>query len=62
MNEYQLERRYKILEDICGEKRNNYSINLREIFISIRNIKSGEGIYTDSLRKAKSWIIKDKEQ
>ena len=61
MTENQLERRYRILEAQTRDKRNNYSIHLDNSFISIRNNKTKEGIYTDSLRVAKRWIRKDME-
>lgn len=59
MTEGQLERRYRILENLFADKRNNYSIRLDGSFISIRNILTLEGIYTDSLQYAKRWIVKD---
>ena len=61
MTERQLERRYKILEDLTGDKRNDYSIKLEGSFITIRSIKTDDGIYTDSLQSAKKWIRKDME-
>lgn len=62
MTDNQLLRRYKILENVCSEKRNNYSIRLDGSSISIRNTKTQEGIYTDSLQNAKRWILKDMEE
>lgn len=59
MTENQIERRYYILERIIGEKRCNYSINLDNAIIDIRNNVTMEGIYTDSLKVAKNWIKKD---
>lgn len=59
MTENQIERRYSILEKLLADKRNNYSINLDGYSISIRNNNTLEGIYTDSLQKAKRWILKD---
>ena len=59
LTDYHLEKRYSILEAVCGENRNNYSIRLDCSFISIRNNKTSEGIYTDSLNKAKRWLKKD---
>lgn len=62
MTDNQLLRRYKILENVCSEKRNNYSIRLDGSFISIRNNKTKEGIYTDDLQQAKRWILKDMKE
>ena len=59
MTEGQLEKRYRILENLLADKRSNYSIRLNGSFISIRNISTLEGIYTDSLQDAKRWIAKD---
>lgn len=59
MTENQLQRRYSILECLLSEKRSNYLISLDNSFILIRNIRTGKGIYTDSLQVAKRWISKD---
>lgn len=59
MTEGQLERRYRILESLLGGKRWRYSIRLDGSFIIIRNQRSQEGLYTDSLPYAKRWIKKD---
>ena len=59
MTERQLEKRYKTLEDMTGDKRHNYSIKLDGSFITIRNKETAEGINTDSLQTAKQWIRKD---
>ena len=59
MTERHLERRYNVLENLTGNKRNDYSINLDSSFITVRNEKTEDGIYTDSLRSAKRWIRKD---
>ena len=55
----QLERRYAILENFLADKRDNYNIWLSGSFIDIRNKKTLEGIYTDSLQTAKRWLTKD---
>lgn len=62
MTENRLEKRYGILKAETKDKRNNYTIHLDNSFISIRNIKTNEGIYTDSLKIAKRWIRKDMEE
>lgn len=59
MTDNQLLRRYKILENVCCERRSDYSIHLDGSFISIRNNKNHDGIYTDSLQYAKRWLVKD---
>ena len=59
MTERQIERRYKILENLTGDKRNDYSIKLDGSFITVRNEKTADGIYTDSLQSAKRWIRKN---
>lgn len=59
MTDNQIEKRYKILVNLLGKKRDDYSIQLDNIFISIRNKNTLEGIYTDSLRIAKRWIRSD---
>lgn len=62
MTDYQLEKRYSILESVCGENRDDYSIRLDGSSISIRNTKTSEGIYTDSLSKAKRWLANNKKE
>lgn len=59
MTESQLERRSSILNDLIADKRNDYEIRLDNSFISIRNIQTDKGIYTDSLQAAKGWLKKD---
>lgn len=59
MTENQLERRYIILVDLIEDKREDYIIKLDGSFISIRNKKTADGTYTDSLQLAKRWIKKD---
>ena len=57
-----LEKRYKILEKLMEDKRDDYTINLTDCFIDIRNKTTMQGIYTDSLKIAKRWIVKDMEE
>lgn len=57
-----LETRYKKLEKLMGDKRDNYTIHLIDCSIEIRNIKTMEGIETDSLQHAKQWIKKNMEE
>lgn len=59
MTEGQLEKRYKILENLLNDKRWKYSIQLYCSFISIRNNMTLDGVYTDSLQYAKRWIVND---
>lgn len=61
MTERQNERRMSILRSILAKEQHNlYEIRMDwSRFISIRNKKTLEGIYTDSLQNAKKWIRKD---
>ena len=56
----QLERRYNILLKLVDDERANYTINLNDTSIYIRNNTTLDGIFTDSLQTAKKWIRKDR--
>ena len=62
MTDNQLEKRYKILEKLIENERDNYTISLNDTFISIRNKATMQGIETDSLQHAKRWIAKNMEE
>ena len=62
MTDNQLERRYNILTKLMEDRRDNYTINLDDTYIQIRNNITLEGIRTDSLQSAKQWIKKDMEK
>ena len=62
MTDSQLERRYNILTKLMEDKRNNYTVNLDNTYIQIRNSSTLEGLCTDSMKSAKQWIIKDMEE
>lgn len=62
MTDAQLQRRYNILTKLTGDKRDNYTINLDDTYIQIRNNTTLEGIRTDSLQSAKRWIKKDMDR
>lgn len=61
MTESQIERRSEILNKLFVSKkdRDNYNIYFLDSFIDIRNKKTLDGIYTDSLKDAKKWITED---
>lgn len=59
MTESQLERRRNSLEMVLEDKESQYSIWLVDSFIDIRNQRTQEGVYTDSLQYAKRWILND---
>ena len=62
MTDAQLQRRYNIITKLMGDRRNDYTINLDDTYIRIRNTSTLEGIRTDSLQSAKKWIKKDMEE
>ena len=50
------------LEKLMRDKKDNYIIQLTDCFIDIRNKTTMQGIYTDSLKIAKRWILKDMDE